>query len=490
MLFDKNVLGDDPDFLEALNREPKRRREAELKKRGPFNLSCSAVDGKWGIWLQIADEMLLVKVIDLVNSIYRDDTYAMLSLPGDSKLGSFVVDVTKKEYCYQWSLSHYLLDFSSENMIPQEEYTAKIYDAVSLLYEAVLAGKELAYEESRDTEKEVFVSCYQQLSVKCTWPQDVRRAAKDIQVEEFVFDVIPDNDGEDFTMGISDRVYAPGFTHWDGDLERIRHQLESYTYAYDDEAKVRINFDSSETIVTMRDKRFVDEVKEVGPGVTYKYKTYTIVSISPNEFIHRPIFKGYCDPEQFLRTFYTGWLLLALDHPDEAEYEIPDKINAYNMIKSPLIEDHLTGRYWDREETLYSTRQVVVKHVITINPDVGQLFYDKRGMAYEADREGVLELVYDREGKPIRMEDFVAWHGEIKQVGSKSMDWEEYHRRGMRLAEELRKVLSPDFDLWYTAPCEDTSGTIKRPILVLEPYTSRWPQDTSPEDDTQVVDEV
>lgn len=168
MLFDKNTLGDDPDFLAALNREPKRRREAELKKRGPFNLSCSAVDGKWGIWLQIADEMLLVKVIDLVNSVYKDGRYAMLSLPRDSKLGSFVVDVQKKEYCYQWSLSHYLLDFSSENMIPQEEYTAKIYDAVSLLYEAVQSGKELAYEESRDTEKEVFVSCYQQLSVKCT----------------------------------------------------------------------------------------------------------------------------------------------------------------------------------------------------------------------------------------------------------------------------------------------------------------------------------
>lgn len=316
-------------------------------------------------------------------------------------------------------------------------------------------------------------------------------------MEEFVFDVIPDNNGEELTMGISDRVYAPGFTHWDGDLERIRHQLESYTYAYDDEAKVQINFDLSETIVTMEDKRFVDEIKEDGKHAFYKYKTYTIVSISPNEFIHRPIFKGYCDPDQFLRTFYTGWLLLALDHPDEAEYEIPDKINAYNMIKSPLIEDHLAGRYLDRSETHYSIRQVEVKHVITISPDVGQLFYDERGMAYQADREGVLELVYDREGKPIRMEDFVAWNHEIDPIVGAfmreqpySMDWEEYHRRGIRLAEELRKVLSPDFDLWYTAPYEDTSGTIKRPILVLDPYTSRWPQDTSPEDDTQVVDEV
>ena len=48
------------------------------------------------------------------------------------------------------------------------------------------------------------------------------------------------------------------------------------------------------------------------------------------------------------------------------------------------------------------------------------------------------------------------------------MDWEQYHNQGVRLAQELRKVLSEDFDLWYKAPFEDKTGTIKHPFLVLE----------------------
>ena len=47
------------------------------------------------------------------------------------------------------------------------------------------------------------------------------------------------------------------------------------------------------------------------------------------------------------------------------------------------------------------------------------------------------------------------------------MDWTNYHRRGIALAQQLRERLSTDFDLWYDAPFEDKSGTIKHPILIL-----------------------
>lgn len=29
---------------------------------------------------------------------------------------------------------------------------------------------------------------------------------------------------------------------------------------------------------------------------------------------------------------------------------------------------------------------------------------------------------------------------------------QQYHKRGIELAQELRKVLSTDFDFWYAAP--------------------------------------
>jgi hypothetical protein len=53
------------------------------------------------------------------------------------------------------------------------------------------------------------------------------------------------------------------------------------------------------------------------------------------------------------------------------------------------------------------------------------------------------------------------------------MDRERYHKQGIKLAQELRKVLSPDFDLWYEVPFEDKSGFIKHPFLILEPNESK-----------------
>ena len=46
-------------------------------------------------------------------------------------------------------------------------------------------------------------------------------------------------------------------------------------------------------------------------------------------------------------------------------------------------------------------------------------------------------------------------------------DWQDYHRRGLELAKQLREMLSPDFDLWYQAPYEDKSGIIPKPILII-----------------------
>lgn len=41
------------------------------------------------------------------------------------------------------------------------------------------------------------------------------------------------------------------------------------------------------------------------------------------------------------------------------------------------------------------------------------------------------------------------------------------YERGLKLAHELRKRLSPEIDLWYDAPYEDKSGIINHPMLIL-----------------------
>ena len=154
-------------------------------------------------------------------------------------------------------------------------------------------------------------------------------------------------------------------------------------------------------------------------------------------------------------------------------------LNAYNMVKSPLIEDYITGKYRDRSDKLCVIRQTMVKHIITIEPDFAQLFHDEEGVSYEVEKDGTFDFIYDRDGNPIVIKDFLIWHNEINQIvidsetgHPYSMDWEQFHNRGIKLAQELRKILSTDFDLWYEAPFEDKSGIIKDPFLILEPHDS------------------
>ena len=82
--------------------------------------------------------------------------------------------------------------------------------------------------------------------------------------------------------------------------------------------------------------------------------------------------------------------------------------------------------------------------------------------------------VDDIDGNPIKMEEFNKWAYEIQDIIIASetghpyeKDWVDYHRRGIALAKQLREVLPFTTDLWYKAPFEDKSGTIKHPILIL-----------------------
>ena len=156
---------------------------------------------------------------------------------------------------------------------------------------------------------------------------------------------------------------------------------------------------------------------------------------------------------------------------------MPSRMVAYNKYKSPIIESFLQGVCFD--DNRVANRQIYVKHVLTIDPDIAQLFYDEEGYSYEVDQDGTMDFIYDREGFPIVIKDFFTWHNEINQIvidsetgHPYSMDWAQYHSRGIKLAQELRKILSTDFDLWYSAPYEDKSGIIRHPFLVLEPQGS------------------
>ena len=464
-----NIVSSKLDYIEQENALFRRMREAAIKKCGTLVLLCSEIDNKWGIWMEIDDEKLLVNPVELVSSIYEDNNYYMLESQNKNMPGYFMVEVEKKDYCYHWTLSHSMLNFSSENRYVQEEYVSTIYDAISQLYEVVQAGGELAYE--RGVYKECVISCYKQLQVKCTWPSYIRKTTKDIKVEEFRFDVIKGNDGERFSIGIGDRIYSTWFTHWDGSLEWIRHQLE--TIAYDEKAEVKIDFDMSKTIIKLEDISVISEMKETDNWVRFKHKDFMLVTIIPNEFVKQPIFKGYCERIDMVNTLYNGLLRMALDHPDNGIDHVPNLLNAYNMVKSPLLEDFISDRLKDKDDIIYYNRQVHVKHIITIRPDEFHLFEDEKHVSYGVKSDGTLDFLYDQQGKPIVMKDFITWQSSVKDLVQASpegikyyKDWFEFHKQGLRLVRELRKVLSTDFDIWFEPPVGDQSDFIEHGVLV------------------------
>ena len=95
---------------------------------------------------------------------------------------------------------------------------------------------------------------------------------------------------------------------------------------------------------------------------------------------------------------------------------------------------------------------------------------------YLIDSEDVaigLDELKDKNGKPIAMPEFDGWAEEMKPVVLASelgqpydKNWQDYHRRGLALARQLRQMLSNDYDLWYESPFEDKSGIMPSSIRI------------------------
>ena len=198
MKFD--IVYKDSDHLKHENAKKLNRREAELKLCTPFLLTCAEVNGKWGIWFECNEDKMLVNPDELVNSIYKDNDYSYywFNLFTLQDSGNFYVDIVKKDYTYIWTITHSKGDIYYEIRFGQEDYVAKIFDAVTQLYLAIQSGEEMAYDSFEATEKGI-CSCYKQLLVKGTWPSYIKKTTKDIKVEVFQFDVIKGNDGEMLT---------------------------------------------------------------------------------------------------------------------------------------------------------------------------------------------------------------------------------------------------------------------------------------------------
>lgn len=436
-----------------------------------FPLTCEEKFGVWAIWFKVNEKYLLASPMDIVNTIYEDDgSYYILESYKENKRdiaeGQYIVVVNKWKHCYSWRIMHTNSNLFMQMQFTYKEYIGKITSCINEFNNVLSSNKRIAYN---DLDINGIKMCKKQLEITWVLPSHYTLMAKAIKQENFIFGFLQKSEGE-YEIGIDDRKYQTIFSHWDNDMECIRHQLESYVY--EQEATVKLSFDMSETILKLSHRRILDKFEDKGDGYSYKYKDYILVEIIPNEFARMPIIKGFCDEKETIRSIYEGLLNMAYYLPangkDSGHDDYPSNLVAYNRYKSPVIESFL--RNDERVPNTYKTRQVHVKDIITIDPDYDGYLWDLEGTCSS------LEYVdlYDKEGNPIRMEEFDNWGYEMNNIVETSAtgkpyekDWAEYHRRGLALAHKLREVLSTDFDLWYEAPFEDKSGTIDHRMLII-----------------------
>lgn len=460
------------DYVDNTNNEVLNAIAAEEAKCSIFPISCHERLGVYGIWFQYGKELLLVNPQYLVNSIYMDDHYYLLDKytedSKDSSEGDFYVVIQKWDNCYSWRIYHTHSQNVRQMQFTYKEYIGKIQSCISDLHNVWSNGSPIAYKPF-DIGLEDVTMCKKQLAIPSVYPSHYQLMANSIVKETFVFRPVYDELFEKYEIGIGDRCYQTWFTYWDNDLEAIRHQLESYVYEH--EATIKMSFDMSDTIVKLHGKRILSEISNVETGYTYKYETYILVEIIPNEFVRMPIIKGWGDEKEVIRNLYEGLLNMAYRLPlktDEDESgHYPALLEAYNRYKSPIVESFLRGDKW--EPNTYRNRQVHVKHIIRINPDYDVYLWDEEEVASTLDDD-----YYDQQGNPIVMPEFDEWAKEMSPIVLASetgepyeMDWEDYHKRGLAWAHQLRQQLSTDFDLWYEAPYEDKSGTIRKRIFIL-----------------------
>ena len=418
------------------------------------SLCCKEVGGKWGIWAGLETTHILIPPVDLLGTIFSDHERLYVYYIDDADLEKktqVYIDVTKESFIYRWALVSPVREIYMEKYYMQDDYIAGVKQVITELFDKMLEDAPLAYDDS-DVKFEAVKMCVDQLDVQAALPSFYMLRTKDIQKEEFVF---KPHGTEGYTIGVGERRYDTFLTIWNSSYEHIRHQLEEY--AYSRKATLELSFDGSETILKLEEVSIVDQTEEHDGGIGYKYQDYIRVEIKSNSYADMPTIVGYCDVSETLTTLYTGFLQLALKHPEKPTPYVSDtgRLVAYGMFKSPIIE-RVLDKDRKRDYATFEVRQVYVTDVLTIKPDhdVFLMHMDGRTEGFE----GLEELC----GKAIQIDGLEEWCHEIDP-----MDWEDFHRRGLVYAKQLRKVLPREYDLWYDAPFEDKSGIIKKPQLII-----------------------
>lgn len=401
-----------------------------------------------GIYLELngCDRLVLPKM--LYETLW--DCYTRRRLCHDVEVKFQIFPDEVVGYFFDYSKGYYSIEFDREAFVASAKESLRLFCKDVLNFIPTVYGED--YFGGGHAER--MVEGLEAMAIPRNYSQ---LFSADVKVEDFTFKFVDDYGVyTGFVIGFGNRIYRSCLSDWSNDLEVIRHQIEGMVLYKS--AEVQIFMEDSPNTISIEHTYIHDSMASSCVKVTF----------TPDEFVGGPILWGYCDRYQVIKSIYEAFLSLALTFPLESNDGEPTRQDAYNMLKSPIIERFCKT----------SNRQQRVKDVILINPDYDNCFAHSLLVDcadYTIEPDGILdEDLYDKDGKPIVLPELYEWQQEIEPIVIASetgkpyeKDWVDYHRRGLEIAHKLRKELSTDFDLWYKAPFEDKSGTIDSEILVL-----------------------
>lgn len=209
-----------------------------------------------------------------------------------------------------------------------------------------------------------------------------------------------------------------------------------------------------ETYKTLPPVRFEELLEATVRDSSVKKNIYLLIEIKRDgrECDINIIDKNVLDYTQQLACYYNGILDTFRPEQECPSTETLDTM-LYDMVKMQ----------WE------------IKRFFTISPDcTGIMLLDDEGCAYPCD-EDTLELCIDKDENyvTINIPGIYQWQQEFERATDfaetttkDDFDWGGWHKRGIELAKQLRAKLPKSCDLWYDAPFEDKSGTIKEKFLV------------------------
>jgi hypothetical protein len=124
-------------------------------------------------------------------------------------------------------------------------------------------------------------------------------------------------------------------------------------------------------------------------------------------------------------------------------------------------------------------RQVHIKHILTITPDVDFIVTDEEGICHDFWDTDELKIYFvdSSEETSIKIDGFQSWLREYQNCTDftttetdPSFDYEAWHKRGIEFAQKLRDQLPDEIDLWYAYPFEDKERRNIPEILVYKKY--------------------